>query len=168
MTAQEALSSRRNGRVGRWRGGLRLRFHPPLIEPCRRISRTRLSDKALPPAAHVGWSAAGRSGLPGPLNHQMGVRRLAPISRLSAPSARGLELGSLPSAGVTRPHRYYEPLRHPERPGLSLAGVRLSSRDSPQGASRVASDLLPGMPSPLPRWDHWFASLPGSCPPIPQ
>src|SRR5262249_2054308 len=31
----------------------------------------------------------------------------------------------LPSAGVTRPHRYYEPLRHPKRPGLSLAGVRL-------------------------------------------
>src|SRR3954447_25067233 len=28
-----------------WRGGLRLRFHTPLIEPCRRVSRTRLSDK---------------------------------------------------------------------------------------------------------------------------
>jgi hypothetical protein len=28
-----------------WRGGLRLRFHTPLIEPCWRISRTRLSDK---------------------------------------------------------------------------------------------------------------------------
>src|SRR3981081_4648334 len=32
-------------RVGMWRGGLRLRFHTPLIEPCWRISRTRLSDK---------------------------------------------------------------------------------------------------------------------------
>ncbi len=28
-----------------WRGGLPLRFHIPLIEPCWRISRTRLSDK---------------------------------------------------------------------------------------------------------------------------
>jgi hypothetical protein len=37
----------------------------------------------------------------------------------------GLELRSLPSTGVTRLHRYYEPLRHPRRPGLSLTGVRL-------------------------------------------
>ena len=36
-----------------------------------------------------------------------------------------LELRSLPSTGVTRLHRYYEPLRHPIAPGLSLAGVRL-------------------------------------------
>ena len=36
-----------------------------------------------------------------------------------------LELRSLPSAGVTRFPRYYEPLRHPRAPGLSLAGVRL-------------------------------------------
>ena len=36
-----------------------------------------------------------------------------------------LELRSLPSPGVTRLHRYYEPLRIPTAPGLSLAGVRL-------------------------------------------
>ena len=36
-----------------------------------------------------------------------------------------LELRSLPSAGVTRFLRYYEPLRHPRAPGLSLTGVRL-------------------------------------------
>jgi hypothetical protein len=36
-----------------------------------------------------------------------------------------LELRSLPSTGVTRLHRYYEPLRIPTAPGLSLAGVRL-------------------------------------------
>jgi hypothetical protein len=35
------------------------------------------------------------------------------------------EVRSLPSAGITRFPRYYEPLRHPTRPGLSLAGVRL-------------------------------------------
>src|SRR5262245_58022196 len=69
----------------------------------------------------------------------IGVRRLAPISGLSAPSATGLELRPLPSAGITRRRRYYEPLRHPMRPGLSLAGVRLSPRDPPRGASRVAS-----------------------------
>src|SRR5215831_5680951 len=36
-----------------------------------------------------------------------------------------LELRSLPSPGVTRLQRYYEPLRLPTAPGLSLAGVRL-------------------------------------------
>src|SRR5271163_4135478 len=48
-----------------------------------------------------------------------------PISRLSAACCVGLELRPLPSAGVTRRRRYYGPLRHPGRPGLSLAGVRL-------------------------------------------
>jgi hypothetical protein len=31
----------------------------------------------------------------------------------------------LPSTGVTRLPRYYGPVRHPVRPGLSLTGVRL-------------------------------------------
>jgi len=48
-----------------------------------------------------------------------------PISRLSVTSCVGLELRPLPSPGVTRGQRYYGPLRHPRRPGLSLAGVRL-------------------------------------------
>ena len=39
-----------------------------------------------------------------------------------------LELRSLPSTGITRLQRYYEPLRHPRAPGLSLAGVRLVIR----------------------------------------
>src|SRR6266567_211514 len=36
-----------------------------------------------------------------------------------------LELRSLPSTGITQLRRYYEPLRHPRAPGLSLAGFRL-------------------------------------------
>src|ERR1700676_4824367 len=36
-----------------------------------------------------------------------------------------LELRSLPSTGITRLQRYYEPLRHPKAPSLSLAGFRL-------------------------------------------
>src|ERR1700736_4379839 len=34
-----------------------------------------------------------------------------------------LELRSLPSTGITRLQRYYEPLRHPKAPGLSLTSV---------------------------------------------
>jgi hypothetical protein len=35
------------------------------------------------------------------------------------------ELRPLPSTGITRLQRYYEPLRHPMAPGLSLAGFQL-------------------------------------------
>jgi hypothetical protein len=35
------------------------------------------------------------------------------------------EVRPLSSTGITRLPRYYEPLRHPRPPGLSLAGVRL-------------------------------------------
>ena len=48
-----------------------------------------------------------------------------PISRSLTTYCVRLELRSLPSTGITRLQRYYEPLRHPRAPGLSLAGVRL-------------------------------------------
>src|SRR5208337_2527048 len=56
-----------------------------------------------------------------------------PISRSLPASCVCLELRSLPSAGVTRFQRYYEPLRHPRAPGLSLAGVRLIIPDHALG-----------------------------------
>src|SRR5712672_1071064 len=43
------------------------------------------------------------------------------------------ELRSLPSTGVTRLQRYYEPLRHPRAPSLSLAGFRLVIADHAMG-----------------------------------
>src|SRR3982074_1054335 len=49
-----------------------------------------------------------------------------PISRSFTTYCVCLELRSLPSTGVTRLPRYYEPLRLPRAPGLSLAGVRLA------------------------------------------
>ena len=48
-----------------------------------------------------------------------------PISRSFTTYFVCLELRSLPSAGITRLQRYYEPLRHPKAPGLSLTGLRL-------------------------------------------
>ncbi len=48
-----------------------------------------------------------------------------PISRSFTTWCVCLELRPLPSTGVTRLQRCYEPLRHPRAPGLSLAGVRL-------------------------------------------
>ena len=43
------------------------------------------------------------------------------------------ELRPLPSPGVTRLHRYYEPLRHPAAPGPSLTGIRLVVPDHATG-----------------------------------
>ncbi len=107
-----------------------LRFHTPLIEPDRRISRIRLSDKACSilifphrrerRLAHVAVVIA--SGTSKPLVEFIGSRQSPGFP--SRPQM-GLELRPLPSTGVTRRQRYYEPLRHPRRPGLSLAGVRL-------------------------------------------
>ena len=102
------------------------RFHTPLIEPCRRISRTRLSDKTLQSSGHVGWWTAGAVRASGTSEALRGSYRLTPISGPSVPWSLGPELRLLPSAGITRPRRYYGPLRHPTRPGLSLAGVRLT------------------------------------------
>ena len=56
-----------------------------------------------------------------------------PISKSFATYCVRLELRSLPSTGVTRLPRYYEPLRHPRAPGLSLAGVRLIIADHALG-----------------------------------
>src|SRR4030088_1626473 len=56
-----------------------------------------------------------------------------PISRSFTTYCVCLELRSLPSTGVTRLPRYYEPLRHPRAPGLSLAGFRLVLADHALG-----------------------------------
>ena len=56
-----------------------------------------------------------------------------PISKSLPTCCVRLELRSLPSPGVTRLQRYYEPLRIPTAPGLSLAGVRLIIPDHALG-----------------------------------
>src|SRR4030095_2804591 len=56
-----------------------------------------------------------------------------PISRSFTTYCVCLELRSLPSTGVTRLQRYYEPLRHPRAPSLSVTGVRLVVPDHALG-----------------------------------
>jgi hypothetical protein len=48
----------------------------------------------------------------------------------------------LPSSGVTRLHQYFEPLRHPSQPGLSLTSCQLIHTAITAGTSRVASGPL--------------------------
>jgi hypothetical protein len=61
----------------------------------------------------------------------------------------------LPSTGITRLHRYYEPLRHPRAPGPSLAGVRLVIPDHAMGLPVLRALSRVYMPSPLPRRSGW-------------
>src|SRR6267378_1698592 len=60
-----------------------------------------------------------------------------------------LQLRPLPSAGVTRLPRYYGPLRHPTRTGLSLASCQLIPTAITAGASRVASGTPAGSMEPV-------------------
>jgi hypothetical protein len=63
------------------------------------------------------------------------------------------EVRPLPSTGVTRLQRYYEPVRHPRRPGLSLAGVQLGVTSHRWGFPCCVRSPAASMSSPLPRWD---------------
>src|ERR1019366_69507 len=56
-----------------------------------------------------------------------------PISKSFPTYCVCLELRSLPSTGATRLQRYYEPLRHPRAPSLSLTGFRLVIADHALG-----------------------------------
>src|SRR6476660_10062457 len=84
------------------------------------ISRIRLSDKTSRRLSRATPSAASE--------HHVELIGF-PISMSFATCCVCLELRSLPSAGVTRFPRYYEPLRHPTAPSLSLTSVRLVTSD---------------------------------------
>jgi hypothetical protein len=84
-----------------------------------------------------------------------GGNRLIATLRALATSSADLELRSLPSTSVTQLPRYYGPLRHPTRPSLSLAGVRLElTRLHRGGFPCCERSPCADMPSPLPRWDR--------------
>jgi hypothetical protein len=123
------------GRVEMWRGDVRLSMSvsAPFVWRC-------LSGSAVAPFPHPAHRT-GHADFPHPALGQ----DFTPSSR-ATPSAASehhleligcpismsfpafcvcLELRSLPSTRVTRFPRYYEPLRHPRAPGLSLTGVRL-------------------------------------------
>jgi hypothetical protein len=71
-----------------------------------------------------------------------GLSGSSPISLSVVASGVRLQLRLLPSTGVTRLHQYYEPLRHPSRPGLFLTSCQLIHTAITAGTSRVAPDPL--------------------------
>jgi len=123
-----------HGRVEMWRGGGRfgLSVAASFVWRCP----STLAVTPFPHPAH----RTGRADLPHPaLGQDITPARVTPsadsehsseFDRLPNLRSRttccvGPELRSLPSTGITRSPRYYEPLRHPKAPGLSLAGVQL-------------------------------------------
>jgi len=147
-----------------------LRFHSPLVEPDRRFSRIRLSDKdrEVTPlvsrlgtrksccteaffavacnAFHDAWASSGG--------------RLTPIARPLVASGVVLELRPLRSTGVTRLQHYYEPLRHPTRPRPVPRGCPVAGHaPAPLGLPVLHWFPLANMPSPLPRWTCGGLSL---------
>ena len=148
-----------------------LRFPSPLIKPDVRISRIRLSDwfrhghtmggqcerYSHPPSS---WHR-GRACLESSWSHAV-LRRLAPSHRPSPSSTSTPEVRALPSAGVTQPRQYYDPVRRPPGP----PSRRCRRRDlRPTRASPYYPAHPPDMPCPLPRWTGAGASV--GCFPAP-
>jgi len=128
------------GRVEMWRGGCRLHISVAASFDWRCLSGSTMAP--FPHPAH----RTGQADFPHPALGQDFTPLLSratpsvvsehsseligcPISMSFTTYCVCLELRSLPSTGITRLHWYYEPLRHPRAPGLSLAGVRLVIAD---------------------------------------
>ncbi len=67
------------------------------------------------------------------------------------------EPGRLPSAGITRPRRYYAPLRLPRRPADRLSAPAVSGREPPPTwVSHVASITVCTCRPHYPGWRWWI------------
>ena len=127
-----------------WRGGCRVN-----ISVAASFVWRCLSSSAMTPFSHPAHRT-GQADLPHPALGQDFTPLLSratpsavsehsaefigcPISRSFTTYCVCLELRSLPSTGITRLQRYYEPLRHPKAPGLSLTGLRLVVADRALG-----------------------------------
>src|SRR6266481_4885950 len=96
--------------------------------PCR--TEHRSESWAIPSLCRATPSATSE--------HLVELLGSSPIPRSFVASCVSFQLRPLPSTGVTRLRRYYEPLRHPTRPGLSLASCQLIHTAITAGTSRVA------------------------------
>ena len=93
-----------------------------------------------------------------------------PNLRVLATCCVRLELRSLPSTGVTRLPRYYEPLRHTKAPSLSLTGSRLASLITPWGFPCCVRFpcVHAAATTPVQRLGVVFAHLTQPCQPSPE
>src|SRR5262245_25731949 len=99
----------------------------PFPHPAHRTGQADFPHPAL--GQDFTLSRATPSAASAPFSELIGF----PISRSFATYCVCLELRSLPSTSVTRLPRYYEPLRHPRAPSLSLTGFQLVITDHALG-----------------------------------
>ena len=128
------------GRVEMWRGGCRLNISVAASFDWRCLSGSTMAPFPHPahrtgqadfphPALGQDFTPLLSRATPSAVSEHSSELIGCPISMSFTTYCVCLELRSLPSTGITRPHWYYEPLRHPRAPGLSLAGVRLVIAD---------------------------------------
>jgi len=141
----------------------------PLVEPCVRFARTRLSDHRPPPACtgprpawHSGLAATGDTPEVRKRGHS-----LAAIPSGGLPVSGGVKVRPLPSTEVMLSsicQRYYEPLRLPGqpggdfgvcliRPGWPPVGHWPGSPVVPPGAILACHPWYPGGPHVT--WQQW-------------
>src|SRR6266404_2434321 len=104
----------------------------PFGTSCR--TEHRSESRAIPSLCRATPSATSE--------HLVELLGSSPIPRSFVASCVSFQLRLLPSTGVTRLRRSYEPLRHPTRPGLSLASCQLIHTAITAGTSRVAHGPL--------------------------
>ena len=100
--------------------------------PCR--TKHRSESWAIPSLCRATPSATSE--------HLVELLGSSPIPRSFVASCVSFQLRLLPSTGVTRLRRSYEPLRHPTPPGLPLASCQLIHTAITAGTSRVAHGPL--------------------------
>src|SRR5512132_906513 len=101
--------------------------------PSVRVDDEGATTSAVRPIASLGQDVTLSRATPSAASEHLLELIGFPISRSFTTSCVCLELRSLPSTGVTRLPRYYEPLRHPRAPSLSLTGFRLVIADHALG-----------------------------------
>ena len=103
-------------------------------------SGTALVRRRLPCSRGAAASSSMYARLPPSLSHVVPCAASRPLSALSdsfvnrlslAPASTVPRPGVLPSAGITRPHQYYDPIRHPKGPVPCLAAPPLASAAAP-------------------------------------
>ena len=135
-----AQRSDAKGRVEMWRGGCRLNISVAASFVWRCLSGSTMAPFPHPahrtgqadfphPALGQDFTPLLSRATPSAVSEHSSELIGCPISMSFTTYCVCLELRSLPSTGITRLQRYYEPLRHPRAPGLSLAGVRLVIAD---------------------------------------
>jgi len=114
----------------------------PFPHPAQRTGRADLPHPALGEDSRNRRSHCMRRRLQLLKKTAWELSGLSPISLSIVASCVRLQLKPLPSTGITRLPRYYEPLRHPSRPGPSLTSCQLIHTPITAGTSRVASGPL--------------------------